>query len=320
MKQHLQSLIRFFSSSTPRTIGLLLFVTFLGVGIHFFLEASSSQSNQRIADYNVNCPSGDCNPDASFTPPPDSPIPTSSEGCITNGNLCAGGSGLCCSGFCNQLKTCAENPNATPVPTIPGSSPAPTAPTAAPTINQTTPEPTASASSTPRPTSSSKMIVAFQVILPGIGNDTGLGVNKAPLHPTRSFTVQFLDSKGTVVAVQDGELTYTDGLYKGDIAVSNVPAGNYIIKIKSQNSLFKALPGVKKLVSSETLLTQPITLVTGNLDETNASKNVLDLFDYNLVLSGFGKANDISDLNDDGITDGKDLNILLRGFATRKGD
>lgn len=168
--------------------------------------------------------------------------------------------------------------------------------------------------------------VSISVTLPGISPNTGINDNPVPLHPTRNFDVSLYNDQDELVKTETASLTFNGTSYDGIATFSDIPAGSYVVKVKSDNSLIKAIPGVKKLESDKTVTTSQIALVTGNVDDGSGSKNILDLSDYNALLSCFdNKACDVklkllTDLNDDGKVDSRDFNILLRGFATRTGD
>jgi hypothetical protein len=204
-------------------------------------------------------------------------------------------------GSCTYAVTCGAVP--TPTPTGP------------------TPTPTATASATLQ-----NAAVAVSVTLPGISPNAAIGDNTSPLHPTRNFDVSLYNNKDELVKTVSAPLTFNGASYNGVAKFSDIPIGSYIVKVKSDNSLYKALPGPKTLVSDTTIDTPTVALVTGNVDNTAGSENILDLSDYNALLSCFdnkpcdAKLKVLTDLNDDGKVDSKDFNILLRGFATRTGD
>lgn len=161
----------------------------------------------------------------------------------------------------------------------------------------------------------------FKVALPGIGTNIKIGLNNTPKRINRTFYVQFLNENNEIVQEEQVPLTYTSGVYTGELSAT-VPQGSYEIKIASDNSLFKTIPGVIAISSTKTSFNLPtVTLITGNISQANGSLNNLDIFDYNALLSCFGnnscKNLSLTDLNDDGIIDSRDFNILLRGFAVQ---
>lgn len=175
----------------------------------------------------------------------------------------------------------------------------------------------------PNPTAGAPIdaTLTFKVALPGIGTNTKLGLNNTPKRINRTFYVQFLNENNEIVQEEQVPLTYSSGVYTGELSAI-VPQGSYEIKIASDNSLFKAIPGVIAISSTKTSFNLPtVTLITGNISQANGSLNNLDIFDYNALLSCFGnnscKNLSLTDLNDDGIIDSRDFNILLRGFAVQ---
>lgn len=168
--------------------------------------------------------------------------------------------------------------------------------------------------------------VAIDVTLPGVSPNAAIGDNSSPVHRTRNFDVSLYNANDELVKTVSTPLTFNGTSYTGIATFSDIPTGSYIVKVRSDNSLLKSVSGPKNLVSDQTVDTSEIALVTGNIDDIAGSENILDLSDYNALLSCFdNKACDpklklLTDLNDDGKLDSKDFNILLRGFATRTGE
>jgi hypothetical protein len=224
------------------------------------------------------------------------------------------------------LSCIADSSVQTPTPSLSSSTPTPT------TVSST-PTPTSNISNTPSPTLSQtpslgktvSATFALNVKLPGIGNSKSTGENTVPKHNERDFRILLYDNIDNKVSESEVRLKFDGTLYKGAAQLQNTEPGSYTVKIKSNNSLLKVFPGVIKFDSGEEKQTPQITLVSGNIIDSNQSENTLDITDYNSLLSYFGKSvNDVSgelaDLNDDGIVNEKDVNILLRGFLIRKGD
>lgn len=223
-------------------------------------------------------------------------------------------------------------------------------------------------------TSTSNNQLAVAVQLPGIGSNTG--DNPSPQNPTRDVEVWVYDTNNTVVKDITGKVTF-DGTdtYKGTVDLGNdFQSGYYYVKLRLNNTLKKAVPGVVQINASGqsgsqqtggtttnnnsdpcTSLPYPknssvytyqcallklkngglggvlaanvtqlptVTLVPGDIDPNQ--DNNLDIQDYNMFISCYGSksCNDKqqADFNDDGVVDGKDYNILARGFAIRQGD
>jgi hypothetical protein len=222
-------------------------------------------------------------------------------------------------------------------------------------------------------TSNNQLAVAVQ--LPGIGSNTG--DNPSPKNPTRDVEVWVYNTNNTVVKDITGKVTF-DGTntYKGTVDLGNdFQSGYYYVKLRLNNTLKKAVPGIVQInasglqatpttqaTSPSTTSTDPcaslpfpkssttyiyqcellklkygglggvlaanitqlptVTLVPGDLDPNQ--DNNLDIQDYNMFISCYGSKScnnkQQADFNDDGVVDGKDYNILARGFAIRQGD
>lgn len=160
--------------------------------------------------------------------------------------------------------------------------------------------------------------LTFKVTLPGIGTDVKLGLNNTPKRMDREFNVQFISQDDEIIQEEEVTLTYTNGVYQGNLETT-LPQDAYEVKIASDNSLIKTIPGVIQVSDTKSEFTLPtVSLITGNISQTDNSQNSLDIFDYNAMLTCFEQSCSFSqkaDLNDDGIVDTKDFNILLRGFA-----
>lgn len=220
-------------------------------------------------------------------------------------------------------------PTATPTPT-----PSPT-PTTVPTATPT-PTPTTGPSATPRPIASPTAVItpvttpgaganiSLSLKLPGIGSGSGeSGSNSTPKQPTRTATVALFDSVGRPIPTPaTGAVSYANGVYTGLIPMGTLAAGSYEAKIKFDNTLWKRIPGFLTVSSgTQTLTTPTLDLIPGDISGTNT----IDLTDYNAVISCYkgtcgADVKALADLNDDGVVDAKDLNILLRAFAARQGD
>lgn len=249
-------------------------------------------------------------------------------------------------GSCTYSVTCTasinpENPSPsqpiTPTPTCLPGDVCPSPPTATPTggaIITITPNPSLS----PNPNVPG-VKVKLTVRLPGIGIHNLLGENNAPKHPNRSFDIFALDRQGKEVGQTSANLSYIgvdntpisgiltirEGSYTGEATFSDLPSDTYQLKIKSSNSLIKAIPGTYNL-SSSPIDAKDVVLVSGNLKDAPDARNIIDVDDYNIFLSCYkgencdNKLKESADFNDDNLINSKDLNILLRGFATRIGD
>lgn len=236
--------------------------------------------------------------------------------------------------------TPTPKPTATPIPTA-TPTPIPTAtPTPAPTATPIPPSPTA----TPIP---NNLSVDVSLMLHGIGasgdnanpnpvpcqalprNPATCLSNQNPLRGIRQITLQVLDEAGEQVTTKTGSVAYntTKGDFEGSVNLGDLPAGNYNMKIWSDNYLHQSLPGIKVITSEQAKLQLPsATLVTGDTNKDNT----LNILDYNLIVdcySDFLPAVScdpakklLADLTDDGNVNQSDLNLFLRDFSIQHGD
>lgn len=216
----------------------------------------------------------------------------------------------------------ANTPTPTNTPT-----PSPT-PTSVPLATATpTTYPNTQNTPTPTPTQSQKTAVFLDIKLQGIGK--GTGDNIAPKRRTRIFTVVAQNSSGQTNHEITGEALYDEqtGKYHAFILFGqSISSGDYSLKIKVDNSIYKNIPGIYTApTSNPTTPRHSLDLTSGDI----TSDNELTIEDYNLVMACFKGlstcTNEIktrSDLNDDGITLNTidDISILQRGFRTRSGD
>jgi hypothetical protein len=203
------------------------------------------------------------------------------------------------------------------------------APTSTPTAAATN-TPTATAGPTATPTlSPNETRIGMSFILPGVNKNTALGGNANPVRNTLtayidiySLSNQKLKSalgQFSVQATNTSNIVYSgEGLLGTDFVT-----GQYLVKIRTDNSLWKQAQGaftIERGKSNINVRLDLITLVTGDL----VQDNVLNLLDYNAMLSCYGtkscaqKSN--ADLNLDAKVDEKDLNIFYSALANREGD
>lgn len=217
------------------------------------------------------------------------------------------------------LPTLTVTPTKTPTTTLtPTTAPSPSI---SPTI-VTTATPTITLTIAPDDTK-----LRFQFWTEGIGLDTQKGKNNNPVRKEQPIQIQVFDiqnpgsSGGTKIKDVTGNASFNSEAitYGGIISIGSVIKSNiYQIKTRFNNTLWRAQ--IVRLQSGQINNLIPYPLVLGDLDQNN----VLDLVDYNALLSCYGTkecaSKEKADLNMDGKVDEKDLNILLSGFAKRQGD
>lgn len=225
------------------------------------------------------------------------------------------------SGSCTYEVTCTASETITPFPSI---SPVPSiSPNPSITVSPT-PIPTTPPTPSPTPVQAGAQ-VALEAVFPGIGQDVGRGENNSPKNRDRQFTVFLYDNSGKLAGKTSAILTFNGISYKGVAHFPGVPAGQYVVKLRADDTLVRAVPGIRQLTQESAASTPLVVLVSGDISTGEGTDNVLDLTDYNRLLMVFGQSSNgdtriSGDLNNDGTINSKDLNILFRGFATRKGD
>lgn len=220
-----------------------------------------------------------------------------------------------------------QQPTATPTITptrVPTATPTPTiTPTKAPTAT-----PTMTVSPTLTITSGATSLL-LSLKMPAIGNNAQTE-NVNPSHPTRTVTLDFIDAAGAIDTLS-APLTFNGTRYVGSVPFTKAPTtvgGNaYKIKVRFDNTLKKYLSNDPiAIVPGQQNQTPLMTLIPGDI----SVNNVLDIFDYNVLVSCYGSRMGstfcdghelASDLNDNGSVDGVDYNVLLTSFRdAREGD
>lgn len=193
-------------------------------------------------------------------------------------------------------------------------------------------------------------LLAGQVIkldfrIPGIGSTSG---NIKPLHTTRSILINFystdvnsedksvkpLKSVLTSATYDSDELSRTFGEYiNPNINLGQqVPDGFYQISFQVNNSLptlvkekNEDIAGHKFDIRSSYAQTIEIsnqTVVSGDIYPSGVGDNLMDINDYKTLTGCYGikidspscKNKNYADLNDDGLIDGTDYNIMSSSF------
>lgn len=283
-------------------------------------------------------PSTTTTPTGTCTTPPECPPPP--PNCSYSGaNSCSCGTVVCPTA--TVTPTCTPRPgclDASPRCMIPEPSEGWCTPSSTPTVTATltttatpttTPTPTVPLTPTPTPTlgaGDTGIKVFFK--LPGIGADTAHGQNNTPQHSTRPIEVKVINAQNQELWTLVGGASYIgDSLYAGSINLGTLPVGQYTIKIRTYNTLWKRIPGIVNLNKDIYNHTNSVDLVSGDFNQDNS----LDILDFNKLIScsrGLATIIDCSvadkslvDLNDDGvINDSLDVAIILANFAHRTGD
>jgi hypothetical protein len=157
-------------------------------------------------------------------------------------------------------------------------------------------------------------------LIPGVGSNTSQGENSAPSPSSRTVEVQAFNTEGTLSKSSSGPLVFDSATssFKGTVSLGNLSSGAYKIKIRFDNTLWKAVAANLSLGQLTTI--RATKLITGDIN----GDNELNLLDYNSLISCTGgktcTQKSKADLNMDGKVDEKDLNIMYVAFSTRQGD
>lgn len=223
-------------------------------------------------------------------------------------------------------------PTATPTP-LPTATPTPTrTPTPLPT-NTPTPLPTATPTPTPTPLPNK---LGLTIFLHGIGNSgdnanptSSTLSNKNPVRTTRQVSVLVYDAGNTLIKNVITPITYstTNGNFTGlaDLG-NNLASGQYIVKVKTDEHLRRALPGFITLTAGSTIQLSALTLIAGDAN----NDNILNILDYNVLLGCYSDISPASsctaaqklasDFNDDGNVNQYDYNLFLRELSVQTGE
>lgn len=197
---------------------------------------------------------------------------------------------------------------------------------------------------TPVPTAAGP-VIDLSFSLPGIGTNGG---NLIPLHTQRDVTIYLYDS---AVNTSDKNVKpvyaiKTQADYDNDpdsptytffinnyIDLGTVESGNYQMVIQSPQSLRQLIKSpdlpfvggqIFEMQERGFIVVPPQTLITGDIYPLPNSDDRMDINDYNILVSCYNvqkissKCADSAavDLDDNGIVDGIDYNILLMNFRT----
>lgn len=198
----------------------------------------------------------------------------------------------------------------------------------------------------PSPTSSVQSgdtTLNLNVKLLGIGSSATASaqLNSNPKRTTRQGDVIVYDGNLNVIDTYPltAKFNPQTSLYSTTADLGNLPTGDYLIKFRLDNTLFKFVPGIQKIVGGATnSYPDTLELISGDVVRGGSSENIIDIQDYSAVNACLSAnisnvqaqgVNDPtcglqiglkSDFNDDDLVDLKDYNIILRAFTKRIGD
>jgi len=132
------------------------------------------------------------------------------------------------------------------------------------------------------------------------------------------------------VATRSSTLIYasSSGNFKGYVDMgTNIPLGDYTIKVKSDQYLRNAFPGIQKIPPQSPIQMPDITLITGDV----LSDNKLNILDYNILFGCFktdlfpiprsctSNQSISADLTDEGSVNMYDINLFIRELSVQAG-
>ena len=215
-----------------------------------------------------------------------------------------------------------------------------------------------SGTGTPQPTTSGPTLIPtppvdgtavnFTLLLHGVGaagdnpNPSGNSLsNKNPLHPQRNVYVEIYDINNQVVASGSAPVTFTaDGTFVGAVGLgSDVPSGNYNVKVTTDRYLRRLVPGIHQIEADKVNELPETQMIAG---DTNGD-NFLNVLDYNALLDcGYGLLEPLPmadanapynsqecqihtpaenvDIDDNGYINSFDYNLFLRELSVQNGD
>jgi hypothetical protein len=175
---------------------------------------------------------------------------------------------------------------------------------------------------------------SFTLLLHGIGvggdnANANSGGNKNPVTTNRNLQVELYNASDQPVSTKRGTIIYnpTGGNFTGVIDMGAVANGTYQVKVKSDQYLRKAIPGIITVTTGQTVQVPQAALVVGD----GNGDNKINVLDYNFMLDCFSdlapakncadaNKKKMTDFSDDGAVNQVDYNLLLREISVQVGD
>ncbi|HVZ11891.1 MAG TPA: cohesin domain-containing protein [Patescibacteria group bacterium] len=163
--------------------------------------------------------------------------------------------------------------------------------------------PTTDISPTAIPTgvqSSGATTLQLTLALTGIGAGSPNILNNNPVNATQSADVNVYDAQNNLILSTTGTVNYDpiSGFFKGSIPLGTLAAGNYTVKTRLKNTLWKRLPGIIPVVVDTNNVSPTTTLVSGDFNGDNR----IDLLDYNLLIACINHQGSCADVTSMGNT------------------
>jgi hypothetical protein len=197
---------------------------------------------------------------------------------------------------------------------------------------------------TPTPTPPG-LLISVDLRMPGIGSAGG---NMEPLHPERELSIYLLNSQintedisARPIAVHKApvrydsdplSLTYGSFINNSIYLDENTKEGKYQIVIKLDQALSRLIKKnasdvggqlfeLRKSYNPPIIITGQV-MISGDIHPLPKGDNIMDIHDYNALVSCFGSKADtelcadkkMADLDDNGAIDGVDYNLMFGSF------
>ena len=200
------------------------------------------------------------------------------------------------------------------------------------------------------PTPKPGPVISLNLVLPGISSTGG---NLKPLHPVREISVNLygpdLNTSDNKVKpsysiktkvnfdADPNSRTYTQFI-NPHVDLGDITSGNYQIAIHASQILLSAIkePGSSSLggkiyylsggTNNKAIILPTQIMISGDIYPAGNNNNIMDINDYNMLTNCFSNNINASkcpnaseaDLDDNGIVDGVDYNIMLLNFRSLK--
>jgi hypothetical protein len=186
--------------------------------------------------------------------------------------------------------------------------------------------------------------ISLSFVLPGISSQAG---NIKPLHMTRAVTIKFYEPdvnsqdstsrplyglEATAHFVADSQSSAYGTFVGSNISLREIPEGDYQIAFKidqALQTLIKDRPGTARgrvfsLTDTSTIELPLQTVIVGDIAPIPRGDNKIDKQDYTAFFACFGeniarvtcKAAQTADLDDNGVVDGIDYNLMLASYRS----
>jgi len=164
----------------------------------------------------------------------------------------------------------------------------------------------------------------LQVLVALTDPANGQPINTRPIHAQRQMYLQIYNTSNQLVYNQQttaSQIPGTGKYFSNIVLNSSWTNGSYLVTVKLNYTLRKQVAGIPTISSGQETILPLTSLTIGDIDQNNQ----LDSQDYNTLISCYGSKQcpailkTGSDISDDGVVDGVDINLWLRIYSTQRG-